>query len=197
MLRLTALGLGCLMLQACASTSSVSSRFQADTAVAAASMMIAARTPEQALRKRYELACHQAWAGKAASQPSHQVIANWYEAGYQQLLEAMDTEAVLVIDITPVLIAPMQMPPANEISDARFGADAGPTYNTWQIGGNKEPSAAGPDKIIEVEARLIGADGQVRWEGLVRTHEANDLQAIARSQCQALGEYLRKMDLLR
>ena len=183
-----------LLLQGCASTSSVSTRFLADNSESVRTLMVAARTPEPLLRKDYERACAAALGERAKG--AYRSLPDWHEAGYQQLVKGLTLDAVLVIDITPLIITPMQMPPANEVSSERFGSAAGPTFNTWESGGNQQATAVAGMNSYDIEARLIKADNQVLWEGLIRTNEANDLQAIARSQCQALDSHLRKLGLL-
>lgn len=183
-------------LTACASTSSITSRYLAPSVAPSASITLAAQTPEQSIRERYETVCAGELGTKVTVIPAYTLLSSWAGASPEPLLAVTDTPALLVIDLTSLLLPAMQMPPGNEVSDARLGSAAGPTYNTWELGSSRSQDSADVDQVIHVEARLISQSGTTLWEGIIHTHEANDLRAIAQSQCRALADTLGAHGLL-
>lgn len=188
----------CLSLMACARTSQVSTRFMGATeAEPPAALLLVARMPETEQRRRWEQACMtQLYGGEALTLiASTEALPNWYEGGNEQLLawarDKGNAVNVLVFELTGLLLAPFSMPPGNVVSSERFPNEDPIGDPTWAINLGRSPEKP-PElpETIETEVRLISGAGDVLWEGLVYTHEANDLAAIGRSQCAAVQETL-------
>lgn len=188
----------CLTLVSCARTSQVSTRYagvQPDPLPS--QLLLVARMPESKQRQQWEQAClpHFQRSDSLSVTASADALPNWYEGGNARLLDwaqrhGTDT-AILVFELTDLLLAPFSMPPGNVVSSERFRNENPMGEPTWQInlgGGENRP----PDvpETRETEVRLIASNGDVRWEGVVLTREANDLAAIARSQCRAVQDTL-------
>ena len=182
----------------CASTSSVTTLYQAD-GHAASSVLVAARLPDQAQRRQYEDACLPAlgWKGRQLV-AAHEPLPNWYAGENTALVntaQALGLDTILVLELSTLLLSPMQLPPRNDVSQERFSGPVGSQPGPWQmqIEGEAVPT---PPETLSFQARLMASTGTTLWEGLVHTHEANDLQAIARSQCEALGKALQQAGLV-
>lgn len=69
--------------------------------------------------------------------------------------------------------------------------------STWSFFiGRKEKEAAMPPLIHDIEFQMLTPEGKTLWNSVALTHEANDLEAIARSQCRALKRDLDGLRLL-
>jgi hypothetical protein len=184
---------------ACAPTSSLQTRYLADNAPRADGLLLVARMPDPAQRRQWERACIDALAVPGLRiVSSHMVMPGWYEAGNDALLaqaRQSGLAAVLVAELSGLLLSPMQLPPRNQVSEERFSGPHESQPPRWQIWfGADTPEQPTPHRQTDV--RLIAASGQTRWEGELTTHEANDLGAIANSQCRALLKTLQAHQLL-
>lgn len=187
----------CLTLLACARTSQVSTRFMGDSPAAPATrLLLVARMPETEQRREWEQACLKRLNHGDALlvTASSSALPNWYEGGNDQLLawaREHGNATVLVFELTGLLLAPFSMPPGNVVSSERFPNEDPIGDPTWTINlGRSEEKPPELPETIETDVRLIAANGDVLWEGLTYTHEANDLAAIARSQCAAVQDTL-------
>lgn len=194
--------LGLVLVQGCASTTEINTRYLTDTAVAPApSVLLVGRTPETDMRARWENACAEVLEGRRLTViRSHEALPLWYEAGNDRLLNwarEHNVDSLLIAEITGLLLAPQQLPTQSYMqSERNVGAPpvGTPTWSFWFGGGNKSTQA--PTEIHEIEFQLLDRDGKTRWNGVGFTHEANELEAIARSQCQALQKSLTGLRLL-
>lgn len=185
--------LASLWLAACASTTQITSRLQR-SASPANSVLLAAITPEPHYRTVWENSCRTRLqqAGLEAH-GSHLSLADWQGPNPQALIrqaQKQQLDAVLMVNLTRLLLMPAGQ--AINHDAALITHDAMPHQgNEWTISlGNNSASQTAATRILKVEAQLIGKDGKVGWAGLLRTHEANDLEAIADSQCDALLKLL-------
>ena len=80
--------------------------------------------------------------------------------------------------------------------ERRPSSDASPRSPGFQItlAGNEPEST--PLEAQDIEFQLQRPSGKVLWNGLLRTNEANQIEAIARSQCKRLQKTLSKSGLL-
>lgn len=191
-----------LWLAGCASTSSVMTRYaSADSATALSHLLVVARTPEQPVRARWESVCRDTFTAGTAT-ASHDPLPGWFDSGHQQPLQWLAAThphgAVLIVDLTALLLPPMQMPAHNEVSRERFPGDHTQQQDTFRIefGSSGSKDARAPEDTLTTEARLVLANGDIAWDAVISTREANDLAAIARSQCRALDKTLRRLGWL-
>lgn len=190
------LSLGILLLGACASTTDFDTRYITDTAVApATSVLLVGRTPETNDREKWENACASVLDDrKFELVRSHTALPLWYEAGNDHLLNwASDNniDTIVIAELTGLLLAPPQMPPNNFMQNERAIGEDNIGASTWGFFiGRKEKKTPMPPETHEVEFQMITADGKTLWNSVALTHEANDLEAIAKSQCRALKRNL-------
>lgn len=198
-----------LLLGACAQTTQIEPRYLAPATVlpttGTKALLIAARTPDTIYRANWETACSQAFSGQTmAISLSHKVLPDWDDRRVKGLSDwalRHQVGAILVVDIAALLLAPPQ--PPSGISNDTFGiSQNGPNEDDigkpdWSFFiGRKEKRKAQPPRLHSSEAQLLSASGTLLWDGLMTTHEANDLGAIANSQCQAIKRRLTKLKLL-
>ena len=194
----------CLTLAACARTSQVTTRFMgAMPATPPSHLLLVARMPERDQRQRWEQACLTRFhkRERAAVTASSDALPGWYEGGNDQLLNwagnRSPDSAVLIFELTDLLLAPFSMPPGNVVSSERFRQEDPLGEPTWRINlGGAEDIPADLQEVHETEVRLITGAGDVLWEGVVQTREANELAAIARSQCSAVLDRLSELGYL-
>jgi hypothetical protein len=187
------------LIAACASTSQVSSRYLDAEIPAAQQILLVARAAENNMRIEWERVClAQLKATKINLTPSYIALANWSEGTNEALLDwaAEQTIAseILIFEISGLLIAPPQIPPNNEVSVKRYHPEEPIGEPTWTFSfGAKDQKQTPPERYF-TEVRLLTAEGQTRWEGLITSHEANDLSAIARSQCKSMVSTLKELN---
>ncbi|MDX1805343.1 MAG: hypothetical protein R3292_14835, partial [Alcanivorax sp.] len=88
-------------------------------------------------------------------------------------------------------------PPAAGNQLNPMDAGAGQPQPTWQIGiGGDLAEKRLADTLRQHGAELLDGNGQPLWTGVTVTHEANQLTAIANSQCSALHKTLKARGLL-
>jgi hypothetical protein len=188
-----------VLLGGCASTTEIRTR-HSDQAEAgtepARHILLAARTPEKAKRIQWEKECADTLkrSGLRITR-AHQVLPDWQEPGADALEEWSrdhDADAVLLADITGLLLDRPDFPE----EDPATGEPEIQAQWTFYPG-SKAPEKA-EEKSVYEEIRLewITPDGRRPWAGMARTHEAHELGAVARSQCQALGKTLTERGLL-
>ena len=191
-----------LVLASCASTTNITTRYITDTAVPPAKkVLLVARTPEADVREKWEVTCADVLSNRKLDLvPSHTALPLWYEAGNDRLLAwARDNhaDAVIIAEITGLLLAPPQMPAQSYMQSERGVAEDNIGAATWSFFiGRKEKKTPVPPEIHEVEMQMLSADGKVLWNGVAYTHEANDLEAIAKSECKAMKRNLDGLRLL-
>lgn len=196
-------GLAVLWLGGCASTSTISTRYLSDAAAEPARrVLLVARTPEADIREAWENQCKEQLDSSAVKLvASHTVMPLWYEAGNDHLItwaQQHNIDAILIGELTALLLAPPQVPPEDFTRQERGLDNTGSQTPTWTFWfGDKDPEPVVPPLEHEVEFLFTDVDGTPLWNGIVRTHEANDLEAIAESQCRILGKALRDVQLLR
>lgn len=186
------------LIGACASTTTVDTRYVApDTGPALQRILLVAHTPEAAMQEEWETTCARKMARPGLEVvPSHTVATLGYSGGSEPLLRwAQENEAggILLGELTQLLLAPLQVPPRDFMRPDREmngGLDA-PTVGITL--GRQEPE---PRMDHRLGFRLIRADGAILWDGITETHEANDIEAIAASQCAAIAETLTRLGLI-
>lgn len=186
-----------LSLAACASTTEIQTRHQASANAAPAThLLLVARTPEQGARRHWENACAETLEGKGLTLTrSHKVLPDWYEAGtnaLQQWARDRGADAILLGELTNLVLQPPNMPRDAGPGDPDMQAQWTITLEDGKVRGAEEP----PPASQEVDFQLIAPAGERLWAGTARSHEANQLAAIARSQCRALHKTLVAQGLL-
>src|SRR5690606_23773052 len=191
-----------ILLSGCASTTKLTTRYLTDTPVDASTrLLLVARTPEANTREAWENACAGVLDIPAlAVQTSHQAMPLWYDAGNDHLLDWATKnghDAILVAEITGMLLALPQVPSQNYMQRERSIGEDDIGSATWSFFlGRKEKESPPPPEIHEVEFQLLSPDGKMLWNGVGFTHEANEIEAIARSQCRALKKNLQGLHLI-
>lgn len=202
-----------LLLSACAQTTQIEPRYLApklapDTARRTTDinrLLIAARTPDATYRSNWEAACGRVFSKTGMNVSlSYKALPDWNDLHIEELSDwalAHRVDAILMVDITTLLLAPPQ--PPSGISNDTFGiSQNGPNEDDigkpdWSFFiGRKEKRKAQPPRLHSSEAQLLSPSGKMLWDGLMTTHEANDLAAIASSQCEAIKQRLTKIKIL-
>lgn len=184
----------------CASTSTLVTRHQAAPGVGPVThVLLVAQTPDAERRTQWEKACASRLPSAVIISFSHQI---WPDAVPEReaLLQrsvSLGADAVLSVELAGLLLLPPQMPPENVVSEERrASSDASPRQRGFQITlSGQAPDTEGlPDP--EIEFQLQRPDGSVLWNALVRSHEANQIEALARSQCRRVAKTLKREGLL-
>mgnify|MGYP000185013071 CR=1 FL=1 len=186
-----------ILVGGCASTTQIETRHsdQAETEPAR-HILLAARTPEQDKRVRWEKAC----AGTLKRSGlritrAHKVLPDWQEPGANALqtwIRDHGADAVLLADITGLLLDRPDFPDENP-------ATGEPEIQAqWTFyPGRERPEKAEEKSVYEqIRVEWITPDGRRHWAGIARTHEAYELSVVAQSQCQALGKTLTERGFL-
>jgi hypothetical protein len=201
-MRVALIAVSTLLLSACASTSTLVTRHLADNNEAPVqNLLLVGRSPDAKTRQQWEKACASRLGGAGLRITGSDSL---WSADLMPDTEALLAEAasrgfdaVLIGEITPLLLAPLQMPPDNVVSEERrASSDASPRTPGFQITLGASDTSAPPPVDQDIEFQLQRPDGSLLWNGLVRTHEANQLEAIARSQCQRVRKTLVQAGLL-
>ena len=202
MTRLFAVALMLALGAGCANTSTLVTRHSAGPGEAPVrNLLLVGRSPELKFRSQWELACASRFSSADLRISTSHTL--WPEPLPEQealLQQARDKgfDGVLVGEITSLLLLPPQMPPDNVVSEERrASSDASPRTPGFQFtlgGGNEAPTDLPEDQDIEFQ--LQRSSGQVLWNGLIRTREANQIGAIARSQCERLHQALQGAGLI-
>lgn len=191
-----------LLLSACASTTDFNTRYITDTPVPpATSVLLVGRTPETADREHWENACASVLdSRKLTLIRSNTTLPLWYEAGNDHLLKwatENNVDAIIIAELTGLLLAPPQIPPQNFMQSERAIGEDDIGSSTWNLFlGRKEKQRPVPPETHEIEFQLIAKNGNTLWNGVAFTHEANDIKAIAKSQCRALKRDLDGLKLI-
>lgn len=201
--RLAAL-LAILLLGGCASTTQVETRYQGSSVTPAHSLLLVARTPEASYRKVWESTCDRVFASLPLTiTKSMDALPDWFDSDTKSLTDWLvqnHVDEVLLVDITALLLAPPQMPgmPADTSGVAPRAPHEDPIgVPQWNFFiGQKSKALPSPSREHQVEAQLLSPQGKMIWNGMLSTHEANDLEAIAGSQCKALKKVLQQQHLL-
>ncbi|MCH8543179.1 MAG: hypothetical protein LAT61_06395 [Alcanivorax sp.] len=191
--------LAMLLTVGCASTSQVITHYPESGYVgeiAGQHILLAGRTPEGSVRTEWENACAQVLqnAGLQVTR-SHQAMPQWYEPGNEALKRWAannDADAILVAELTGLLLAPFQ-----QAREYRLNPDAGMAYDPVreEVGiitpiRDFREMRDNPELDQSIEVTLFTGSGDALWRGEVDTREANNIKAIARSQCKALVKLL-------
>lgn len=190
-----------LLLTGCASTTDVTTRFTNEQAYPRQDqLLLVAHTPEGGVRETWELTCRDIFSSNSLTVLlSHQELPLWYEGGKQRILSwAQETgvDRILVVELTHLLIDAAEPPqPVNQLN--AMNQPPGSPPPTWEVGiGGDLKKADIPEALRQHGAELIDAEGTPIWTGIATTHEANNMTAIAKSQCQALRNTLREQGYL-
>ncbi len=198
-IRLAVLGVA-LLLGGCASTTQVITD-STNTAPGGTAhhLLLVAQTPEDAMRETWELTCRPIFRQRGLQVAlSHQEMPLWQDQGGRPALlhwaRQHGVDRVLIVNITQLLMQPPQMPHQHELNALQQGDESQPALRVG-IGGSYHKPVPPP---VEqgYPAELLDADGDSLWYGEIRTHEANDSAAIARSQCTALRDAFVKQGLI-
>lgn len=189
-----------VLTSACANTSTLVTRHQPAAGEAPlAALLLVANTPDNDRRRAWERACAEQLPASLQLHYSHRL---WPQGvpETETLLQhtaGLGAAALMTADVAGLLLLPPQMPAENVISEERrASSDASPRSPGFQITlAGAAPEQDGlPDP--DVEFQLQRADGRVIWNALVRSHEANQIEAIARSQCRRVTKALGRTGLL-
>lgn len=190
------------LLSACASTTDFNTRYITDTPVApATTVLLVGRTPETNDREKWENACASVLDNRKLELiRSNTALPLWYEAGNEHLLNwatEHNVDAIIIAELTGLLLAPPQIPPNNFMQNERAIGEDDIGASTWSFFiGRKERKPSMPPEIHDIEFQMITPAGKTLWNSVALTHEANDLEAIAKSQCRALKRDLDGLRLL-
>ncbi|MCC1497679.1 hypothetical protein [Alcanivorax sp. 1008] len=185
----------------CASTTTLVTRHSAESIEAPVSkLLLIGRAADLDMRQQWEQACatqlkhnglrlrssHSLWPGQLPES----------EALMQEAL-SQGFDGVMIGEITSLLLLPLQMPAGNVVTDERRpSSDASQRSPGFQITLTGKEPASDPVGPQDIEFQLQRPSGKVLWNGLLRTNEANQIEAIARSQCKRLHKTLSKSGLL-
>lgn len=177
------------LLQGCASTSDLVTRYGTSTAPGE-QLLLATRSPEPGLRRQWEAAC----APLLRKQGFHvitsmDVLPAWFATGTGELerwASAQGVPGILVADLSALLPEPAHYNSAQGLGDNRSHHDVLVVVPPKEF--REARDAPEPRQNIEIE--LLEADGRIQWRAELITHEANNIPAIARSQCAALAQAL-------
>lgn len=185
----------------CASTTTLVTRHSADSIEAPVSkLLLIGRAAEHDTRRQWEQACAaQLERNGLQVRNSHSLWPDNLPENEALMQEALSRgfDGMMIGEITSLLLLPLQMPPGNVVTDERRpSSDASPRSPGFQItlAGNEPEST--PLEAQDIEFQLQRPSGKVLWNGLLRTNEANQIEAIARSQCKRLQKTLSKSGLL-
>ena len=188
-------------LHGCISTTRIETTFAAPAETAATSLLLAGRTVEQQFQQRWESRCQQELAaGNLQITLLHRASPNSAMPSASELSELaqqLGVDAVLSIELTALLLAAPQMPPDNIVSVERQPGMAAATVASYDImlrGSQSTPQPL-PDEQ-QIPAQFDRADGHTLWRGTLISHEANEIDAMARSQCRSLKKILRQLQLI-
>lgn len=186
-----------LLLVACASTTEIQTRHRASgDRVPATHLLLVARTPEQGVRQQWERACADTLEGKGLTLTrSHKVLPGWFEAGtgaLEQWARDRGADAILLGELTRLVLSPPNLPREDGPGEPGVEAQWTLSLEDGKVKGAEQPAEARQ----EVDFQLIAPTGRRLWAGTARTHEANELAAIAHSQCRALHKTLVSLGLL-
>lgn len=189
-----------LFLGGCASTTEVTTRTVTETPPPPPeTLLLVARSPEGDTRETWELTCRPIFerAGLTVLL-SHQEVPLWYERGRKALVEWTadhPVDRILMVDLTRLLMSAPHLRDRQELNPINQEHEVRPT---WRVGLDGERIKDTPPADVEqtFPADLLSGDGDSLWHGVARTHEANDQTAIAKSQCLALRDTLRRARLL-
>lgn len=191
-----------LLLGACAATTEIVRTVDLQPpAQPARSLIIVGVSTDDALRRRYEeaFAAELVSAGITALTSSALIPSlsgmTMPDVRQHMAAGAGQAEAVLHVQLAGLL-------PQRTWSPQDIPADARPA--TREIGGmavtvNAPPegSIRGENMIVELEATLYALpDRKLLWSALARTHEANSVEKVARSNARTLLRELRARGLL-
>lgn len=182
-----------LYLAACASTTELDTRYQHEaTTPPIDSLLLVAKTPDSSYRNQWENACQTEFKHLPLTmETSTNVDPSWDGiSAFTSRSTKPSGLSTLIVDITPLLLAPPQIPgmidPDGDLLLTAPNEDAIgiPTW-TFFIG-RKAKKTPEPPLLHVLEAQLLDEKDNLLWDGVMTTHEANDLKAIAKSQCRAL-----------
>lgn len=182
------LALSCVaLLSACANTTDLDVRYQ-KAAPQFEHLLLVAKTPDASWRAQWESAC-QTMFRSLSTDTSTQLDPAWDGTSTFTSRQPLPS-TTLIVDITPLLLAPPQMPGMMDVDGQMLLTDPNedsigiPTWNFFI--GRKAKKLPEPPLLHSLEAQLLDQNGGLLWDGVMTTHEANDLKAIAKSQCRAL-----------
>lgn len=191
-----------LGLVACASTTEVSTRYRAETPPPEVDhLMVVARTPEKLFREQWEDSCADALDGLPLTLTrSYKVLPLWYAPGtarLEQWARANGADAILVGELTRLVLPRPDLDHPDVLNRNRGGLEDPIGEPQWSFFIGRKEKKKEPWPIYrEIQFQLISAEGKSLWAGTTLTHEANAIDAIAHSQCRALGKTLTEMGLL-
>ena len=191
--------LATLLTVGCASTSQITTHYPEGGytgEISGQKILLAGRTPEGSIREEWEDTCAPILehAGFRVTR-SHRVMPQWYEPGNEALKRwaaTHDASMIMVAELTGLLLAPFQ-----QAREYRLNPDAGMAYDPVReevgvITPIRDYREIRDDPALDqsIEVTLFAGNGDALWRGEVDTREANEVKAIARSQCQALVKML-------
>ena len=185
-----------LLISACASTTQIDSRYQqTPSLIAGQSLLLAARTPEADIRRQWETLCADKLARQGFSTTvSHRQLPDWQDADIGALVnwsQQHDHDLILVAELTGLLLKAADTLGEPAVGEGR--QDVSGQIITLDKDYQRERKAEPISQ--DVELALHRADGKPLWTGVARTREANEIRAIARSQCRALADHLKTLGL--
>lgn len=195
---------GSLLLSACASTSDVATRYLASPAeISGPRMLLAGRSAEPHVRHDWEVACAEQLRGAGYRVTrSEESLPRWFEPGSEELIrwsQAHDVDVILIAELTRLLPGPMMVPP-----EADHRRDAGGAISrhgdermlTIPLGESlRDRPRDTPQLQQSIEVMLLDQNGKPLWAADIDTHEANEIRAVAKSQCREIRKTLQELEL--
>lgn len=183
----------------CAQTTDIHLRFQQPATQPTTSLLIAANTNDPMLRSKWEDACKHVFnTHQLTLVESHNVLPDWHSSDPSALLHwanGHEISTLLVANINMLLMQPTNF----ENPQSGPGLPSGPIDTpTWQftLQGEKIDNNNSSSNKQHIHVQLLAASGKVYLDALLVTHEANNIEAIAASQCRALKRNMEKTGLL-
>lgn len=196
--------IGSLLISACASTSNVATRYLASPAEPVGPrMLLAGRSAEPHVRHDWESVCATQLqrAGYQVTR-SEDPLPGWFEPDSEELLrwsQAHDVDVILIAELTRLLPGPMMEPPGPDQRRDAGGAGSGRGSQgtlTIPLGESlRERPRDTPDLQQNIEVMLLESNGHALWAADISTDEANEVRAVAKSQCREIRNTLRELGL--
>jgi len=182
---------GVALLTGCASTSDIATRYGA-ISLDGDTLLLATRSPDPQVRERWENACEPAFRrqGYDVTQ-SFTVLPAWFATGTDELerwASANGIRNILVAELTGLLPAPANYNPPDVLSGNNLHHEVQIMVPAREFRETRDA----PQVDQNIEVNLLNNEGRILWRADVITREANNIPAIARSQCEALAKSLRQ-----
>lgn len=189
-----------LVLGGCASTSELTTRYLAAPAeITGPRLLLAGRSPEPHVRDEWEKSCAEILrdAGFRVTR-SARSLPRWFEPGSADLTEwagEHNTDLILIAELTRLLPAPMMAPPTQEQRRTPGMHDNEGTLSIPLGESLRDRPRDTPELQQNIEIMLLDGSGLPIWAADIQTDEANEIRAVARSQCREMRRVMRELGL--